>query len=52
MNETSSHVGPPTHQEIAELAYWYWELAGRPEGHRFAVAFWLGAEAKLMEWAG
>jgi len=35
----------PTHEEIARLAYSYWEAAGRREGT--AVSDWLRAERDL-----
>lgn len=35
----------PTHEEIAALAYFYWEARGRVHG--FAVEDWLKAEREL-----
>ena len=35
----------PTHEEIARLAYWYWEQRGRRHGS--AWEDWLRAESEL-----
>jgi len=37
----------PSHEEIARLAYSYWELRGRPEGSD--LEDWLRAERELKK---
>jgi hypothetical protein len=39
---------PPTEEEIAELAYRYWEEEGQPEDR--AEEHWLRAVEELREW--
>ncbi|MBZ5585136.1 MAG: DUF2934 domain-containing protein [Acidobacteriia bacterium] len=50
MSEAGRGIGPvpaPTHDEIARLAYSYWEARGRRGGS--ALEDWLRAERELTQ---
>jgi len=43
---TAPESGAPAHEEIAELAYWYWEARGRPVGS--PEEDWFRAEQEIL----